>query len=184
MIISREKKKNPFFSIVQGSAKKITWKKKHYQSAILFTDTHKYETAITYIYKSAVAITSPLALVRSGEENVNSQNRPKKFSIQNICFHVYLGTMAKLFTRKNLTSPLFLITVNNYETYFSWTINIKLYSFLGFYLILNPMFIETAVIYIYIWLNTSLPHREISKVYSIFLKRVLVIQYFFIQRTG
>ena len=51
----QEKKITNFFSIVRGKRRK-----NYYQSAVLFTDTqNNYETTLTYVYESAVSITSP-----------------------------------------------------------------------------------------------------------------------------
>ena len=100
----QEKIINIFFSIMQGSAREKTYKLLSIRGFTLLICENNYETAVTYVYESAVSITSPLKTITDPLKEIKIvKTDPKKVPSQIFFLLVPLGTIAKLFTKKKIS---------------------------------------------------------------------------------
>ena len=98
----QEEKNTYFFSIVQGSAREKAYRLLSIRGFTLLIRENNHETAVTYIYESAVSITIPLKTItdplREIKWSKQTQKRLQgKFSF---CSFLDLGTISQLFTKK------------------------------------------------------------------------------------
>ena len=86
---------------MQGSARKKTYKLLAIHGFTLLISENNYETAVTYVYESAVSINSPLKTITDLLKEIKmGKTDLKKVPSQIFFLLVPLGTIAQLFMKK------------------------------------------------------------------------------------